>query len=565
MSLHPEPLNPIPSQTILVARAAFPKGSIYMAMRDELGTFYQDQDFAALFPSHGQHALAPWRLALVTVMQFVENLTDRQAATAVRARIDWKYALALELTDSGFDFSVLSEFRSRLVEGQAEDQLFELMLNKFKERGLLKAAGKQRTDSTHVVAAVRELNRTEGIAETLRAALNALATVAPTWLRQHTRAEWFERYAHRVEEYRLPKGVEARTAYMEVVGNDGIELLQAIFDEVKQTPLGITLRQLEAVEILRQMWIQHYYFLEGQLHLRDIKEVPPTAKRIESPYDIEARYSEKRDSKWTGYKVHLSESCEEGQPHLITNLLTTQAQVPDVSSTDQIQQSLIAKGLKPSQHLVDMGYTNIDLLLTTKQKYDFELVGPMRPDNGWQAAEKNGFGAANFEIDWQNHTMKCPMGKTAKDWKEGKDYRDKPVVHVRFARADCAKCESRLLCTRSVGKQRALTLRPKEQHQALQIIRLHQQGEEFKESYSLRAGVESTMSQGVNVLGLRRSRYIGLEKTSLQHFATGAAMNLVRIIQWLCDSNSEDSSLATLGQPKLRTRPSAFGALALTA
>src|SRR2546428_2535675 len=161
MSLHPQPIPAIPEETIRVAHAVLPQGNVWMQMRDELGTLYEDQDFADLFPSRGQPAEAPWRLALVTVMQYGEGLTDRQAADAVRARIDWKYVLSLELTDPGFDFSVLSEFRARLVKGGAEEVLLEKLLECCRALGLVKARGKQRTDSTHVVAAVRYLNRLE--------------------------------------------------------------------------------------------------------------------------------------------------------------------------------------------------------------------------------------------------------------------------------------------------------------------------------------------------------------------------------------------------------------------
>ena len=118
MSLHPHAIAAIPKETIRVAHAVLPQGNVWMQMRDELGTLYEDQDFADLFPSRGQPAEAPWRLALVTVMQYGEGLTDRQAADAVRTRIDWKYVLSLELTDIGFDFSVLSEFRGRLLAHQ---------------------------------------------------------------------------------------------------------------------------------------------------------------------------------------------------------------------------------------------------------------------------------------------------------------------------------------------------------------------------------------------------------------------------------------------------------------
>src|SRR3954453_16260715 len=210
MSLKPAPIGSIPEETVRVARRAFPKGSVAIRLRDEFGSLYQDQDFQALFPSHGQPGLAPWRLALVTVLQFLENLSDRQAAEAVRARIDWKYALGLELTDSGFHFSVLTEFRARLVAGAAAQLLLDRLLERFQQRGLVKARGKQRTDSTHVLAAVHSLHLLELVGETLRATLNDLATVAPEWLKAVAQPEWFERYTHRVEDDRLPQIEPAR-------------------------------------------------------------------------------------------------------------------------------------------------------------------------------------------------------------------------------------------------------------------------------------------------------------------------------------------------------------------
>jgi transposase len=183
MCLHPRSVDPVPKETARDAKAAFPKGTTYMTMRDELGAIFEDTDFAHLFPSRGKPAMAPWRLALITIMQFAEGLSDRQAADAVRGRIDWKYALGLELTDPGFDHTVLSEFRTRLVAGQAAQLLLETLLTRVCERGLLKARGRQRTDSTHVLAAIRVLNRLELVGETVRHALNSLAVVAPDWLR----------------------------------------------------------------------------------------------------------------------------------------------------------------------------------------------------------------------------------------------------------------------------------------------------------------------------------------------------------------------------------------------
>ena len=164
-----------------------------MQLRDTLGTIYTDEAFADLFPTHGQPAFAPWRLALVTIFQFLEGLTDRQATDAVRDRLTWKYALSLEFSDSGFDHTVLSEFRSRLVEGNAEQRLLDLLLERCREGGWLKAKGRQRTDSTHVLAKIRALNRTLRVAQTMVSVLNGLSQVAPDWIRAHIPAEWVER------------------------------------------------------------------------------------------------------------------------------------------------------------------------------------------------------------------------------------------------------------------------------------------------------------------------------------------------------------------------------------
>ncbi len=205
MSLNPHPIPPVPGVTACVAHAAFPQGHVVMQLRDALGTIYTDEGFADLFPTHGQPALAPWRLALVTVFQCMEGLTDRQAADAVRDRLAWKYALSLELTDPGFDQTVLSEFRSRLVEGNAEQRLLDLLLERCREGGWLKAHGRQRTDSTHVLARIRALNRTLCVAQTMVYVLNVLSEVAPDWVRTHVPVEWVERYGQRLEHERLLK------------------------------------------------------------------------------------------------------------------------------------------------------------------------------------------------------------------------------------------------------------------------------------------------------------------------------------------------------------------------
>ena len=273
MSLKPQTIPPVPDNTATVARAAFPKGNAVLRLRDQLGTIYQDELFAALYPERGQPAAASWRLALVSVLQFLEDLPDRQAADAVRGRIDWKYALSLDLTDPGFDYSVLSEFRGRLVEGEQETLLLDTLLVRLKEAGLVKSGGRQRTDSTHVLAAIRGLNRLETIGETLRAALNSLAEAAPAWLTKRITADWFERYGRRVEEYRLPKGEAARAALAERIGRDGHEVLAAVY--AADAPTG--LHALPAVQALRRTWVHQFYVEDEQVRWRTAAELPPAS------------------------------------------------------------------------------------------------------------------------------------------------------------------------------------------------------------------------------------------------------------------------------------------------
>ncbi len=286
--LKPNPNYEIPIETRQIARASFPKGNTFMKMRDEMGTIFTDEEFADLYPGLGQPAIPPWQLALITVMQYVENLTDRQAAEAVRGRIDWKYALGLKLDDSGFNYSVLSEFRQRLLDGGKEALLLERLLECCQTKDLLKGTHLQRTDATHVIAMVRRMNRLEMVGETMRRALNELAKIAPEWLKGELQPEWIERYGKRFESYRLPKSESKKRALAQVVGQDGHQLLRAAYRE--GTPVQV--RESASLETLRRIWVQQYYLKGEKVHWRTKKEwgQPPSRKMIASPDEPDARY-----------------------------------------------------------------------------------------------------------------------------------------------------------------------------------------------------------------------------------------------------------------------------------
>lgn len=293
MSLKPQAICSVPQETVRIARAAYPKGNIYMRLRDHLGRIFRDEDFADLYPKEGQPAVAPWRLALVSVMQFLEGLSGRQAADAVRDRLDWKYLLGLELVDPGFDPSVLVEFRQRLLEGNEELRIFDLLLARLQEGGYVKARGRQRSDSTHVLAKIRSLNRVEVVGETFRATLNVLAVATPEWLTGQMQEGRVDRYEHRVEDYRLPDGKQAREAYALVIGKDGSTLLNAIY--APSAPAW--LRDLPIVQMLRRVWVQQFFWQEGELRWRETTNLPAAGNCINSPYDPEARVMQKNASR----------------------------------------------------------------------------------------------------------------------------------------------------------------------------------------------------------------------------------------------------------------------------
>ncbi|MGO8949120.1 MAG: IS1182 family transposase [Ktedonobacterales bacterium] len=525
MSMKPRAIPEIPPETVRVVQAVFPKGNLYIHLRDTLGTIYQDDLFADLYPTRGQPAEAPWRLALVTIFQFLENLTDRQAADAVRSRLDWKYCLSLELTDPSFDHTVLSEFRTRLVAASAEERFLEALLTLCKEQGWLKARGRQRTDSTHVLAKVRALNRAECVVETLRHALNVLAVVAPDWLRRQVQPDWLERYGHRADEYRFPTGAQKRQQFLQHVGQDGWEVLAAI----QADPQTQWMLSIPAVDTLQRVWQQDYEPLEqGGTWIADEDRLP-AAKRFYSPYDLDASAGTKRSTHWIGYKVHFTETCDEDLPRLMTQVTTTIAPIPDRHALPETHARLAQRDVLPAQHLVDAGYVDAEALVTSQSTYQVELVGPTAKDYRWQARAHNGYALTDFAIDWERKQARCPQGQISRSWTPTWT-RNQEIIKIKFGFAICGACPVRTQCTKT--KRRSLSVRRQAAHFALDAARQREQTAAFQHDYARRAGVEGVHAQGVRRMGLRRSRYIGEPRTHLQHVVTATAMNVCRLYDW---------------------------------
>lgn len=510
MSLRPGSYQRIPARTVLTAWAACPKGTPAMLMRDRLDMVFEDEDFADMYPRDGRPALSPGQLALVSVLQFAENLSDRAAANAVRTRIDWKYALGLELEDPGFDHSVLCGFRARLAQGDAADRLLQVMLNRLVEAGLLRAGGRQRTDATYVLAAVRRLSRLELAGESLRAALEQIAQAAPDWLLPLVEPEWDKRYGRKVETGKVPGGKAGVTALAETFGRDGQKLLTALWAPAAPPRL----RVLPQVEILRRVWVHHFYWdARGRLRWRDGHALPPASLRFDSPYDTDAHYCVKRDTAWPGYRTHFTETCTSDLPEVVVHVAATIAPVQDGELTEQIHDDLAQAGLVPGEHVVDAAYVTAERIERAERVHQITLLGPIAPDPSHQTKAGSGFDKASFTVDWDRHQVLCPRGQTSRTWNplriSGHDY-----IQVRFAEADCRACTDRAQCTNSAVRPRSRT-------------------RQWQDRYAIRAGIEATLSQNVRTCGLRRTRYRGLRKTHVQHVLTALACNVTRIADWI--------------------------------
>jgi transposase len=532
----------VPPETIRVARAAFPEGNRYLLLRDA--------DVADLCPRRGQPALPPWRLALVTLVQYRENLSDRQAAEAVRCRIDVKYLLGLALEDAGFDYSVLCEFRARLLAGSGEEMLLDRLLIRCRELGLVRERSRARTDATRVLAAMRVMNRLELIAETLRATLNELARVAPGWLRMVALEPWYERYGKRIEDSRLPRSKAEREEYARTVGEDGAHLLELL------STAPAELAGLPVVGVLERVWERHYQHepqVDGgvtvRVRPRPERELARAVEATESPYEPDARYRSLYAVEWTGYLAHLTETCEEDAPRLITHVDTTSATVREVRRVEAIHQALAAKDLLPGEHLADAAYIDAKLLVKVQNDYGVRLIGPPHKDASWQARTEGAFTNEDFVIDWDREQVRCPQGHESNSWRMYEDDTRGQYVLVRVRNATCRACPLRERCTRSHRQGRSLRLHPREAHDAITSMRDYLAEDTGHKVYGLRAGVEGTISQGTRSFGLRHARYRGLAKVHLQHVATAAAMNIDRVTAFL------------EGRPLESTRTSRFAAL----
>ncbi len=562
MCVQPVPW-PEPDPQVAGAVAAMYRGRrgrpLPVLVRDQLGAWLAGEQFAGSYRTRGKPGWPPSRLALVTIFQRAEDLTGRQAAEAARARVGWKYALGLDLADPGFGHSILSEFRARVAAGGLEQVVLDALLARLAGDGLIKAGGKQRTDSARVVAAVAALSRLELAGESARAALEALAAAHPAWLEQRICVAGFtRRYGTPVTSWRPPASRARRDELAIAFARDGYALLEAVHGSSAPG----WLRELPAVDVLRRVLLQNCtrtITADGREVIRRREKepggdgLPPGQARIASPYDTDARRGVKREEFWLGCKLHITETCDGAPPctcppagapqaagaraggnarehdkgcahlvfpNLITHSAATDATVTDNQMTGAIHDDLTAKNLAPGRHYADSGYLSATLVVSELARHGIALIGPLLAGTSAQARAGNGYARADFTIGYDTQTVTCPQGSTSASRTPCTQHGKNAIV-ATFSASDCGPCPARGL--RTTGRRRQLSLLPRDLAQAQAAARAAETTISFQAGYARRAGVEGTMHQAAGH-GARRARYRGLPKTRLDHVYMACAL-----------------------------------------
>jgi len=520
MSLKPEPPRPMPEDLARLGRILLPETSPYRLIGDRLYATYRNADFADWYHAEGRPGLQPVDLVFVLAFQALEQLGDRAAAEALRVRLDWKYALHLPLDAPGFNFSVLSEFRDRLIAHNASARLFDRLLDDLRDLGLLKRRGRQRTDSLAIHSQARHLTRLELVAETLRLATRAIVQADPAWAQATFPPTWEASYGERVVVERL--SVDARARLEAETGRDG----QWLLDRIAAPTTPPTLATLAEVVLLGTVWHQQYLVSAGQVVWRDVHGGYDGATQVQTPHDPEARWSTKRSQSWVGDKLQVSETDDDDAPHLITDIALTSSVEGDTTALAGIAERQAVRGVLPSERFVDQGYMGGDTLVAAAKRGE-DLIGPVAlRDPSPQARMTDGLTQDQFQIAADMGTATCPNGATAIGRPDAHG-----DVRFQFATEDCRDCPLRARCC---GGARSRSVRVSHGHAAVVAARARQATDAFKAAYRAhRGGVEGCLSALVRGHRIRVNRYIGRAKNQIRVVMIGVAVNLRRSARWL--------------------------------
>ena len=510
----------IPQFTRGVVERMLPADSIFRLLGEEAQEIFDEAAMVEMYHHRGRGALNPVMMSIVLILQYFHNLPDREAADAARMRLDWKYALRQELDWEGFNYASIHYFRKRLLAHGQEYEVFQQVLRYLEETGYAKS-WRIRTDATHIIGNIARLSRLELVCETLRLALVALISADSKWALARLSDAFVNVYGEKRSEYKLSKAQIAKM--MQGAGRDGYLLLEQIEKHGKAEWL-----ELEEIKTLAEVLDQQYERSaegdedDGKSRLAAPRSKPKQAA-ICSPHDPQARFGVKGQTKWLGWKVHLSETIDSPFP-IIADIGVHSALQTDEAALPEIQDRLAGRGMLPEKQYADRGYTSGKTIEESAAR-GVNLRGNVREDT----RKPPGFRLGDFYIDKANRRAQCPAGKWSASFNHSKQSHVDYLV--RFGK-QCLKCPFMSQCT---SDKRGRSLEISVWQDSVSERRLEQALPWFDTEMQVRNRVESAFSETKRRHGMRRSRYRGRRKLGLQVAFTATAVNLKRYAGHLAD------------------------------
>lgn len=516
MSLQVSFPRAIPEITRQMVEPILPMESVCRLLGNQAEALVDENALSEMYHREGRGGINPVILSFVLILQFLENIPDRQAGLMVVMRMDWKYALRQELSWTGFDYSSLCNFRKRLYAHGQEFVIFNQLIAHLKAAGYIKSK-RQRTDATHVLGAIERMSRLELVWETLRLALVALINGDAKWVIAHLPPSFVTEHSEKRGDYRLSKA-QIEQAMLDA-GRDGVWLLEQLERGERQE-----WQQLPEIMLLRRVLEEQFEpsGQDGDKGMRIKANTTACGDVIASPHDPDVRYSKKSKTiQWHGYKLQVTESVDEQLP-LITDIGIHSAIEADSPALETIQTRLAQRQVLPEQQYVDRAYCN-GKTLTSSAKRGIDLRGYVSSSS----SKPVGFRLEDFQIDLQTHTAICPQGHSATVFQASSQ--SDVAFHVRFGKL-CQSCPVKALCT---GEARGRSLEISPYHAIVAQRRREQVSEAFTQDMNARSRIESTICELARKHGLRHSRYRGQHKVRLQATFTAVAVNLKRLARYL--------------------------------
>jgi transposase len=524
MSLKDAFPSEIPPETARLVEVLMADDSVYRIVAECVNDFLRDEDFKDWYAIEGRPGINPIILSLVTLFQFLEKLPDRAAAQMAVMRLDWKYALRQPLDWTGFHYSDLCNFRKRLVAHGGESLIFERLLAYLRKRGLVQAGGRQRTDATHILGAVKQMSDVEVMREAVRMALSALVSSDALWVMRYIPASFTQNYERTISNYRMSKQELER--FIQQTGEEARWLLDQLAQQAE-----VELQRLPEVAQLARIWEEQYHYVNEPERLIAVRQGDDKViNRIRNPHDPDVTYGTKGRGtvSWVGFKLHVTETLE--APRFITDVTLTSASARDVGDLTPIQNQLAERDLSPAKHYVDQGYMSGEKIAESLV-LGINLRGYIGPDT---QGKPPGFRLEDFDVDTEKQQAICPAGRANQRWVPATGNTDNRVaVHIFFGK-QCLDCPffGPDRCTASqTGRKLSLNAF----HDVIQARRQEERTEVFQLEMYARAAIEGTISELVRVHGLRRARYRGAKKVRLQMLFTATATNLKRLAKAIAD------------------------------